>query len=117
VRIEKDYSPISELSPELLQAYQTTFIGRADCHPLQLDKGLYVTIKKLLTPYLVATHLKGTVTIGAYALDADSRARWLCLDGDTDAHFQSLIQLVGSYRLTLLHHEGQSMDNVRSGYW
>ncbi len=93
MRNEKDHSPIAELPIELLKAYQTTFIGREDCYPIQLDKGSYVTVKKPLTPYLVTAHLKGTVTIGAYALDADSQAKWLCLDGDTDDHFQSLIRL------------------------
>jgi hypothetical protein len=65
------------------------FIGQDDCYSLQLDKGSYVTIKKPLTPYLVAAHFKGTVTIGAYALGANSKAKWLCLDGDTDEHFKA----------------------------
>lgn len=90
---EKDHHPVSELTPELLKAFSTAFLNRDDCYPIQTEQGSYVTIKKPLIPYMVKAHLKGVITIGAYALDRNSRAKWLCFDGDTDEQFNSLVSL------------------------
>jgi len=76
----KEHDHFPELPLERLKAYTMTFLNRNDCYPLQLDKGSYVTIKKPLPSDLVLAHLKGLVTLGAYALDANSEAKWLCLD-------------------------------------
>lgn len=70
------------MSPELVRAYARTFIGRDDCYPLQRDIGSYWSIKRPLTLAVLTAHVRGDLTIGAYALDAQSCARWLCLDAD-----------------------------------
>lgn len=85
--------PVSELSPELLRGFVAAFLNRGDCYPLQLDKGSYVRIKQPLTRDMVIAHLKGVVTIGAYALNHESYAKWLCLDADSDKDFATLIRL------------------------
>lgn len=88
---ERDHFP--ELTLEWLKAYATAFLNRDDCYPRQLDKGSYVTITKPLPPDLIVAHLKGLVTLGAYALDTKSQAKWLCLDADSAEEFESLVQL------------------------
>lgn len=71
-----------ELAPALVQAYSETFIPRRDMYPLQLPHGRYISVKEPLQPELVAQHLLGTLTLGAYALDQEDRAKWLCFDAD-----------------------------------
>lgn len=92
-RKHKDLHPVSELHPDILKAFQTVFINRTDCYPLQLDKGSYVSIKKPLATDMLIAHLKGLVTIGAYALDNKSRAKWLCLNVNTEENWQRLMAL------------------------
>jgi hypothetical protein len=87
-----------ELDPALLRAYAATFIPRTDLYPLQLQNGRYASIKGTRHPDLIAAHLRGFITIGAYALDAENRAKWLCLDADTDEHWQQLIHLAAALR-------------------
>ena len=82
-----------ELDRDLVRAYADTFVGRADVYPVQRADGRYTAVRKPLTIDLVAAHLRGDVTLGAYALDADSRARWLCLDADTSEHWAGLLEL------------------------
>ncbi len=71
-----------ELDRGLVVAYGATFIPRDDLYPLQLEDGSYIVIKRTLHPDLIAAHLKGLITIGAYALDPESQAQWLCCDAD-----------------------------------
>src|SRR5688572_22022330 len=82
-----------EVDPDLVSAYAATFIPRHDFYPLQLRDGRYASIKATLHPDLIAAHLRGFITIGAYALDADNRAKWLCFDADTQEQWQQLIEL------------------------
>lgn len=93
MRNEKDRHPVYELHPDLRSTCMSVFINRSDCYPLQLDKGSYVTVKRSLMPEMVTAHFKGVVTIGTYALDSESRAKWLCFDGDSEEQFSSLIKL------------------------
>lgn len=85
-----------ELDPGLARAYAATFIPRWDRYPLQRPDGRYTQIKEALTLEFVMAHLTGhytdgaPVTLGAYALDARSRARWICLDADNDAQWAGL---------------------------
>jgi hypothetical protein len=88
---EKHLSP--EFTLQLAEVYAETFIHRRDCYPLQLDKGNYVTIKKSLKPEMVMAHIKGTITLGAYALDENSTARWLCFDADDEGEWEQLHHL------------------------
>jgi hypothetical protein len=90
----KEWLPKHELDPELVTAFAGTFIHRSDCYPIQLDAGTsYVTVKKPLTTELLIGHIRGVVTLGAYALDEESRAHWLCLDADDGEQWQGLRQL------------------------
>ena len=73
-----------ELKPTLLHAYQATFFQRIDCFAQQTTQGGYISIKQPLTPKHIKAHLYGKITLGAYALDANSQATWICLDADDD---------------------------------
>jgi hypothetical protein len=84
---------VPEIAPELVRAYGATFLNRDDCYPLQLDKGTFVSVKQPLKLALVTAHLRGELALGAYALDSESRARWLCFDVDDEAAFLVLKQL------------------------
>lgn len=81
---------------DLAWAYSKTFIGRFDMYPAQRPDGRYVSIKRTLSTELVAAHLQGFVTLGAYALDRCSQAKWICLDADTDPQWQGLLTLADS---------------------
>jgi len=74
-------------------AYAATFIPRDDMYPLQLENGRYISLQRELYTDLIAAHLKGLITIGAYALDKQSQAKWLCLDADDTFRWNKLIDL------------------------
>src|SRR3972149_6890888 len=78
-RMKQEQYPKMELDRELVQAFATTFIPRFDLYPMQLPNGRYVCAKKHLDLSLVSLHLQGAPTLGAYALDPDSQAKWICL--------------------------------------
>jgi hypothetical protein len=80
-----------EIEPHLLDAFISTFILRQDAYPRQQADGTYVAVRKPLTSALVEQHFKGQLTLGTYALDARSMARWICLDTDTDAQASRLL--------------------------
>jgi hypothetical protein len=86
----------TELSPELVRAYADTFIPRYDLYPIQLRDGRYVTVKKPLELSLVYRHLRGALTLGAYALSPTSMARWICLDADDEPGWQGLMAMAGA---------------------
>lgn len=72
-----------ELDRETLQIFADQFIPRWDRYPIQNGDGSYTGVKwEALTLAHVERHIRGQITIGAYALDADSRTRWICLDAD-----------------------------------
>lgn len=83
-------------------AYGATFIPRDDLYPLQLEDGTYIVVRRTLHPDLIAAHLKGLITIGAYALDPESRANWLCFDADdadTWAGVQDMARALSAQRV------------------
>lgn len=82
-----------ELDRNIVAAYAATFIPRFDAYPIQLLNGRYISIKKQLNIEVVSAHLIGSITIGAYALDSESKARWLCFDADTEDQWQGLLAL------------------------
>jgi hypothetical protein len=90
---ELEGQPLPEITPELVEAYAAAFLNRVDCYPLQLSNGKFVRVKQPLTWGLVNAHLRGALTLGAYALDAQSRARWLCCDVDDADSFSVLQQM------------------------
>jgi hypothetical protein len=91
--VSQEREPRPELDREIVAAYAATFIPRFDVYPIQLPNGAYVSVKKPLNTELVAAHLTGSITLGAYALDAQSRAKWICLDADNDDNWQGLLDL------------------------
>src|SRR5579859_874998 len=85
--------PHRELDQAIVSAYAATFISRQDVYPIQLDNGSYVSIKERLAPELIAAHLKGYITIGAYALDQNGWAKWLCFDADDEKRWKWILRL------------------------
>jgi hypothetical protein len=83
----------TEIEREALNRYVQSFIPRFDCYPLQKPDGSYTAIHEPLTSKVVEAHLIGTATIGAYALDTNNRARWLCLDADDEQDWHGLWRL------------------------
>ncbi|MCZ7538799.1 MAG: CHC2 zinc finger domain-containing protein [Anaerolineae bacterium] len=86
---------------ETLTAYAHRLIPRFDCYSEQLATGRYRAVKESLTLDMVEAHLRGEQTLGAYALDAQSRARWICLDADDDHEWAGLLKMVQG-----LHEQG-----------
>jgi hypothetical protein len=84
VERERLLLPDAELSrPALVLAQR--FVQRWDLHARQLDDGSYVCIQEQLNVGHLFAHLRGEITLGAYLLDQESRARFLVFDAD-DAH-------------------------------
>ncbi len=88
-----DQAPKKDLDRDLVLAYAATFIPRDDTYPLQLETGHYITLQRQLYPDLIAAHLKGFITIGAYALDRENKAKWICFDADDTYRWNKLIGL------------------------
>jgi CHC2 zinc finger len=89
----QERSPVVELAPELVRAYAETFLPRFDRYPRQNLDGSYFAIPSPLHLPMLEAHLKGRLTLGAYALDPTNHAKWLCLDADEDAQWQTLREL------------------------
>lgn len=114
MRGRKEQPGQPEIQPELVQSLKMTFFNRFDCYPLQQASGKYWRIKQPLTDVHIAAHLRGTLTLGVYALDAGSSARWLCLDADTETHWTHLCQLAAD-----LHSDGMQAyleTSLRGGH-
>ena len=85
--------PDAELSrPALVLAQR--FAQRWDLHAHQLDDGSYVCVLEPPGVGHLPDHLRGEVTLGAYLLDQDSRARVLVLDADDAQAWEHLGHLV-----------------------
>lgn len=87
-----------ELDPTLLEAYATVFIPRFDRYPIQKPEGDYGAIKSPLTMHHVEQHIRGSATIGAYALDSENKAHWICFDADDEMHFSQVNELARQLR-------------------
>src|SRR5687768_8538614 len=74
----------------LIAAYQELFVHRSDAYALQTKSGSYFARKAPVTRELIVSHLKGELTAGFYAMDADSSVRWLALDGDRSDSLEQL---------------------------
>lgn len=88
--------PEPDIAPELSRAFAQTFITRHDLYAVQRNDGRYTCLRRPLEVESVAAHLRGEVTLGAYALDAESRARWVCFDADAESQWDQLRALVAS---------------------
>lgn len=95
-----------ELEPHLVRAFAETFVNRWDCYPLQVEKGTYIQVREKLTPTHIFKHLTNArlgfnpFTIGAYALDEHSQAKWVCFDADAEQQWAELIRLARSLHET-----------------
>lgn len=82
-----------EIGEATVSAFAKTFINRNDQYPIQFPTGTYITVHHELTDNLVAAHLQGYMTLGAYALDPNGWAKWICFDADDDKRWKELMRL------------------------
>ena len=95
-----------ERSPEtyaLVESLGHTFIQRKDLYARQLDDGRYLCVRKPLLDKHLLAHLQGEITLGAYVLDPDSRARFAVIDADDDHQLALLASMRLSLALSLIH--------------
>lgn len=92
-----------EIEVELVTAYAGTFIPRWDRYPVQMQQGKYIQLPYLLTLDTVSAHLtdyrypdRQPVTIGAYALDEKSQAKWVCFDADDPDQWNDLLGMAAN---------------------
>ncbi len=55
-----------------------------------MDDGSYLCIRKPLKTWHLKQHLAGELTLGAYVLNADSRANYIVIDADDNAELVTL---------------------------
>jgi hypothetical protein len=94
--VERTNHRYVKLAPELVKAFTSVLVSRRDMYPFQQPDGRYVTVRRPLNSALVEGHLKGHITLGAYALAADSQAKWLCFDADEKEEWDGLLDLARS---------------------
>ncbi len=93
-----------ELDPTLIRAFAETFIPRWDWYALQIKDGTYIQKRESLTLSMVTKHLtqarRGYIpfTLGAYALDSQNVARWVCFDADAQPQWEHLLMLSRNLR-------------------
>lgn len=93
-----------ELDPNVTRAFAETFLSRWDGYPLQLENGAYTQVRERLTLTIVFKHLTNAqigltpFTIGAYALDPYSQAKWVCFDADAPEQWHELWRLARSLK-------------------
>jgi len=71
---------------DIIQAIEELFINRSDVFTIQLD-GLneYKVIKEPINKQIIANHLNGKITIGAFQINPnDNKVKWICFDFDGD---------------------------------
>jgi hypothetical protein len=100
--IEKPQS--IELDPGITRAFAETFVNRWDCYPLQVEGGTYIQVHEKLSLTHIFKHLTHArlgftpFTIGAYSLNVDSQAKWICFDADAQPQWEELWRLSRSLR-------------------
>jgi hypothetical protein len=60
------------------------FVNRTDVYAVQQPDGTYRRVSGELTREHIRRHLRGQITLGAYATSQESFARWICFDFDGD---------------------------------
>src|SRR3954451_8219759 len=81
-----------KLEQRHLTTYQDLFVSRSDIHARQQTDGSYFLKREPITDQLLINHLAGRVTIGLYALDVGSFAKWAVLDADSENGLELLQQ-------------------------
>lgn len=94
----KETEPPAPIDPETLRAFTHSFITRFDRYSEQQADGSYRAVRQPLTPAIVEAHLRGSRTLGVYALDTSSHARWICFDADSEAEWDGLLALAEDCR-------------------
>jgi hypothetical protein len=69
------------------------FVQRWGLHARQLDDGSYVCVHEPLNVGHLFAHLQGEITLGAYLLDQESRARFIVLGADDAQSWERLCHL------------------------
>jgi hypothetical protein len=88
-RHERLSIPDVELSRPAL-ALAKRFVQRWDLYARQLADGRYICVHETLGVDQILSHLRGEITLGAYLLDEESRARFIVLDADDVGSWQRL---------------------------
>ncbi|MFC2054842.1 CHC2 zinc finger domain-containing protein [Chloroflexota bacterium] len=83
---------------ELVQILANTFIQRWDLYAKQLDDGSYICIKEPLKFDHLNDHLQGKITLGAYVLDQQSKAKYIVFDADNEDHLERLRDMAFSLK-------------------
>jgi len=92
---------LPELNIHDVRMFAQTFVPRWDGYPVQVGDGTYIQVKNPLHLSHILKHLTNPyhglppLTIGAYALDSENRAKWVCLDADGDEQWGKLKGLAG----------------------
>lgn len=89
----KEKEDSMELERNQLKAFAETFFSRMDLYAQQTASGRYTCIREPLTLDLVAGHLRGELTLGAYALSLDNHASWICLDADGQEEWERILTM------------------------
>jgi len=76
--------------------FAKTFILRTDFYPRQKSNGAYFVVDKPLHPGVIISHLRGIITIGAYALSPTNEAKFLCFDADNTDAWRQLLDMAQS---------------------
>ena len=79
----------ANLSPQVVML-AWRFVQRWDLYAQQMDNGRYICIHKPLTLKQILAHLEGSLTLGAYVVDQESRTHLLVLDADDEQGFERL---------------------------
>ena len=66
------------------------FVQRWDLFAKQMDDGRYICVHKPLTLKHLLAHLEGSLTLGTYMVDQESKTRMMALDADDDQGFERL---------------------------
>ncbi|MCA0456145.1 MAG: hypothetical protein LCI00_19360 [Chloroflexi bacterium] len=93
-----EHTKFYDLDYELVSAYANTFISRLDTYPVQNADGSYVRVKRPLVTPILEGHIKGHITIGAYALNEKNEAHWICFDADDNDHAFELSYMASDLR-------------------
>src|SRR5258708_6464588 len=91
-----EQQPRQELTDAHLLAYMLTFIPRTDLYHRQADNGDYYQVQKPVHIGVVAAHLKGNITIGAYMLSPDNMAKSVVFDADEPAMWHKLMRMASA---------------------
>ena len=84
-----------EIEKDTITQFMEVFLSRRDCYPRQLEneRGTYVKVSRPAHEGLVYAHLKGVLTIGAYALSLDNQAKWVAFDADDEEEWAGVLAL------------------------